>query len=243
MRVLVWAAAAALAAGSAIQAQEAAKPEITVEQIMNKAIEASGGREALEKLTSYVATGTIELSAMGITATNETYAKAPNKRLSVTTIDGFGEIIQGYDGKVAWSKEPQAGLKEMTGEMAEQTKRESVFNQALEWKTMYPQSEVTGKDKAAGHDCWMIKFTPATGRAVMHCYDTESYLLIRAVNPGPNGSEIPVELSDYKDMGTGVKSPMTIKVTVPNIGDMTIRYKEVKPNVAIDDAKFSKPAE
>jgi hypothetical protein len=242
MRALVF-AAIALTAGSAIRAQEAAKPEMSVEQIMSKAIEASGGRAALEKLTSYVATGTIELSAMGITASNETYAKAPNKRLSVTTIDGFGEVIQGYDGKVAWSKEPQGGLKEMTGEMAEQAKRESVFNPALEWKTLYTQSEVTGKEKAGGHDCWMVKFTPAAGRAVMHCYDTESFLLTKAVNPGPNGSEIPVELSDYKDMGIGVKSPMTIKVTAPNIGEMTIRYKEVKPNVEIDDAKFSKPAE
>jgi outer membrane lipoprotein-sorting protein len=226
------------------QAQEAPKPEITVEQIMNKAIEAAGGRAAMEKMTSYIATGPVEISALGITANNETYAKAPDKRLSVTTIEGLGEIVQGCDGKVAWSKEPHGGLKEITGDMAEQTRREAVFSQALEWKTLYPQSEVTGKDKSAGgRECWMVKLTPAKGRPVMHCYDTESFLLTKAVNPGPNGSDIPVEFSDYKDTGVGVKAPMTIKVAMPNLGEMTIRYREVKPNAEIDDARFKKPAE
>lgn len=232
-----------LLTGGMAFAQQAAKPEITVEQIINKAIDAAGGRAAMEKLTSYVSTGTIEMSAMGMTANNETYAKAPNKRLSVTSVEGFGEILQGYDGKVTWSKDPQGGVKEITGEMGEQSKRESTFNGLLHWKELYPTSEVVGKDKAAGHDCWLIKLKPVSGNAVQQCYDTESFLMTKAVNPGPNGSEIPVELSDYKDPGTGVKMPMTVKVNMPNIGEMVIRYKDIKGNAAIDDAKFSKPAE
>jgi len=36
---------------------------------------------------------------------------------------------------------------------------------------------------------------------------------------------------------------MTIRITTAATGELIIRYKEVKPNVEIDDAKFSMPTE
>ena len=223
--------------------QEAAKPAISVDEIMEKAISASGGKAALEKMTSYVAKGTLEMSAMGVTAANETYAKAPDKRLAITIVDGYGDVLQGVDGKTAWSKDPQGGLKDITGEQLAQVRREADFYGTTRWKELYPKTEVTGKEKAAGRDCWMVKLTPAEGKPVMHCYDAETFLVTRAINPGPGGVDIPVELSDYKDIGNGVLSPHTIKVTMPEMGEMIIRYKEIIPNVEIDDAKFAKPKE
>lgn len=223
--------------------QETAKPAMTADQVMDKSIEAAGGKAALEKMTSYVAKGTLEMSAMGVTAANETWAKAPDKRLSVTSVDGYGEVLQGVDGKSAWSKDPQAGLKDITGEQLGQVQREAAFYGTTRWKELYPKAELTGKEKAGGRDCWMVKLTPAEGKPVMHCYDAETFLVSRAVNPGPGGVEIPVELSDYKDIGNGVKTPHTIKVTMPEMGEMVIRYKEVTPNIEIDDAKFAKPKE
>ena len=223
--------------------QEAAKPALTVDQIMEKSIEAAGGKAALEKMTSTLATGTLEITAMGVTAANESYAKAPNKRLSVTTVDGYGEVLDGFDGQTAWRKDPQTGLTVLDGEPAAQARRDAAFYGSLHWKELYPKSEVTGKDKAAGRDCWMVKLVPADGRPVMRCYDAETFEVTKGVNPGPNGADIPVELSEYKDIGNGVKMPHTIKVTMPEMGDMVIRYQEIKPNVEIDDAKFVKPKE
>jgi len=180
---------------------------------------------------------------MGITAANVTYSKAPDKRLSVTTVEGYGEVLEGYDGKTAWKQDPQSGLTVLEGESLGLTQRDAAFHGALRWKELYPKSEVAGKEKSQGRDCWMVRLVPATGRPVMRCFDAETFQMTRAVNPGPDGSDIPVELSDYKDIGNGVKMPHTIKLTVPQLGDMVIRYAEVKTNVEIDDAKFAKPKE
>jgi hypothetical protein len=239
---------AVLIAGSLLFAasafgQETPKPALTVEQIMEKSIEATGGKAALEKMTSSVSKGTIELTAMGVTAANETYAKAPDKRLSVTTVDGYGEVLEGLDGKAGWRKDPQGGLRDITGQDLGQAQRDAAFYGNLRWKSLYPKSEVTGKEKAAGRDCWMVKLVPAEGRPVMRCFDAETFLVTRAVNPGPDGADIPVELSDYQDIGNGVKTPHTLKVDMPGVGEMVIRYQEVKVNVEIDDAKFAKPKE
>ena len=241
MRSILIAGSLLLAAS--VFGQEAAKPALTLDQIMEKSIEASGGKAAFEKMTSTVATGTIEITAMGITAANKTCAKAPDKHLSVTTLDGYGEVREGFDGKIAWKQDPQSGLSVIDGEALGQAQRDGAFYGALRWKELYPKSEVAGKDKAQGRDCWMVKLVPASGRPVMRCFDAETFLMTKAVNPGPDGADIPVELSDYKDIGNGVKMAHTVKLTVPQLGDMVIRFAEVKTNVEIDDAKFAKPKE
>jgi outer membrane lipoprotein-sorting protein len=231
-----------LALAIPVLAQESGK-SLTAEQILEKYANAVGGKAAIEKMTSYTSSGTIELSTMGITAATETYAKAPGKRLSVTTIDGYGEIRQGYDGTKAWSKDPQGGLKEITGDEAIQLRIDSTFDAPLRWKSLYSNVELVGKDKASGKDCYMLKLTPEGGKPVQRCYDAETFLVSRGVNHGAGGEEVPVELSDYKDVGTGLKMPMTIRVTTAATGELIIRYKEVKPNVEIEDAKFSMPTE
>jgi hypothetical protein len=210
-------------------AQDAPKPSITPDEIMEKSIQATGGREALKKLTSLAGTGTIDIASMGGKATTEMYAKAPDKRLTVTKVEGYGEIKEGYDGKIAWSAA---------------AKREAQFNGELRWKELYPKAEVTGKDQVAGRDCWVLKLTPADGTPVVRYYDAETFLMAKVVVTAatPQGpAEIPVELSDWRDIGNGVKGPYTIKVTLPGIGELITKYAEMKYNVEIDDAKFSKP--
>ena len=51
--------------------QETAKPAPTAEEILEKAIQADGGREAVSKMTSMVAKGTMEIVAMGASAIDE----------------------------------------------------------------------------------------------------------------------------------------------------------------------------
>jgi hypothetical protein len=225
-------------------AQDAPKPSITPDELMEKSIQATGGREALKKLTSLVGTGTIDIVAMGGKATTEMYSKAPDKRLTVTRVEGYGEIKEGYDGKIAWSQEPQNGLVELTGDRLASARRDSQFNGELRWKELYPKAEVTGKDQVAGRDCWVLKLTPADGTPVVRYYDAETFLMAKVVVTAdtPQGpAEIPVEFSDWRDIGIGVKGPYTMKITMPGIGELITKYTEMKYNVEIDDAKFAKP--
>src|SRR5262245_3367214 len=78
----------------------ATSAEATVDQILDKYVQAVGGIQAVEKITSRVAKGTFEVSAMGLKGEIEVYAKAPNKTLRVQHLSGVGEILDGYDGKI-----------------------------------------------------------------------------------------------------------------------------------------------
>jgi len=216
----------------------------TAEEILEKSIKATGGREAHLKMTSMAAKGTLEIVAMGASASTEMYAKAPDKRASVTIVDGYGEIRSGYDGKIGWSSEPQNGLVELSGEMLAQAKRDAQFHGDLNWKENNSKVEVTGKEKVGDKDAYVVKMTPKEGKPTTRYYDAASGLLLKAVTTvvSPQGeAEVPIEMSDYKDLGNGVKVPHTLKITMPGIGDLITRFSEYKFNVDLDDAKFAKP--
>ncbi len=230
----------ACACGAAL-AQEAAKP-LTAEQVIEKSIAASGGREAIAKISSTVGKGAVDVTFAGATASLEFYAKAPNKRLIVTELAGFGTFKNGFDGTVSWADDPQGGLREITGAQLEQTRRESVFNAALKWKEMYPKVELKGKEKVGEREAYVLVLTPGAGKPVTQYYDAETFMLARQVSTQVTEQgemEIIADFSDFREVD-GIKTPFQIKQILP-MGDVVIKFTEMKNNVAIEDAKFSKP--
>jgi len=217
---------------------------MTADEIIEKSIEFSGGRAAVDRVTSTVSKGiaTIEFAG-GVTAGVETYAKAPDKFLMIMTLGEMGQVRQGYDGKVAWSEDPQFGLRELEGEQAAQIKRQAVFHSALRWKEMFPKAEVRGKEKIGDREVWAVVLTPTEGKPVTQFFDASDFSLVRQVMKQPSDQgeiEITVDLSDYREVD-GVKAPFLMKQTLP-MGEISIALTEMKHNVEIDDAKFAKPA-
>src|SRR5215208_2779319 len=70
----------------------------TADQILDKYVQALGGKAAIEKVNSRVSKGNFEIPAMGAGGPIEMYAKAPNKNLVIINIPGFGTIQQGFNG-------------------------------------------------------------------------------------------------------------------------------------------------
>ncbi len=113
MRAILFPAVLVLAA--AAPAEQPTKPAITAEQVIEKSIAATGGREAMHKLTSSYAKGIMDFPAAEAHGIIERYSKAPNKQLTVTYLEGVGESRQGFDGRVAWSQDATGQVTELTG--------------------------------------------------------------------------------------------------------------------------------
>ena len=216
----------------------------SIDQILDKYVQALGGKAAIEKVTSTVLTGTFELPAMGMSGPLEIYAKAPNRNATIINIAGFGVVQFGFNGTIAWSQDPQTGLREMAGAELADTKRDAEFYKEIKLKQLYPKMTLTGKEKVGEHDVYVIEATPADGKPEKMYFDTQTGLLLRVDNDreSPQGSaHVETYFEDYKDTGGGVKGPFTIKIVRPDIS-FTLKTTEVKQNVPIDDAKFNKPA-
>lgn len=215
----------------------------TVDQIIEKHVQALGGKAAIEKITSRTVKGTIDIPAMGISGTTQSYAKAPNKFGVTSSISGIGDFLQGFDGTTAWEQNPMAGFRVLSGAELALIKRDAEFHGDLKFKQLYPKAVVKGKQKLGDRDVYLIEATPAEGGPEQLYYDVQTGLLARRdfVLDSPQG-QIPTEtyMEDYKDVD-GVKVPFTIRQNNSAVS-FTIKVTEVKHNVPVDDAKFNKPS-
>lgn len=214
-----------------------------VDELIEKHIAAVGGREALSKVSSLVMTGSFELPAMGASGTITVYQKAPNKRLTVINIDGFGEIFQGFDGERGFSISPMGSI-DMTGQMLEDARRDATMHAELRLKELYPKIEVKGKGKAGDREAWIVVMTPEKGNPVTAYFDAETFLMlktsgVRVTDQGE--AEIESEFGEFREVpGTGMKAPHLIRQKLP-VGEIILRITDIKANVDIPDSKFAKP--
>lgn len=221
----------------------AAQGTPTVDQILDKYVQALGGKAAMEKITSSAAKGTFEIAAFGATGSAEIWGKAPNKTAIRLDIPGFGIVQEGFNGTVAWAQEPQSGLREKTGAELASTKLEADFYRPIRLKQLYPKITVTGTEKVAEKDAFVLEATPAEGSPEKWYFDAASGLLVRidAERESPQGkTAVQNYLEDYRDVG-GVKEPFLNRIVSPSF-TIVIKLDELKHNVEIDDAKFNKPA-
>jgi hypothetical protein len=216
----------------------------TVDSILDKYVEASGGKAAMEKIKSRIVKGEIDL--LGATSDWQMSAKAPNKQISELNSATLGAIVDGFDGMVAWSKN-QGGIRVKEGEELAKTKRDADFYRDVKFKTLYPDLAYKGTDKVDGEEVRVLESKPSASSKERFSFSTKSGLLIRQESEleGPQGKVMAaVRLDDFRAVD-GVKYPFNLKFKINTGGqdfEFGIKVKEVKHNVAIEDAKFAKPA-
>ena len=232
------------AAGQAPQ-QPAEKPAAalpTVDQILDRYVEALGGKAAMEKLNTRVSKGSFE-AAQGGSGSVEIYAKAPNKNALIVDVEGMGQFRQGFDGTVGWTDNAQAGLREMEGQELSVTRRSAVFHGPLKLRELYPQMTLKGMQKVGERDAYLIEADPGDGSLRRMYFDARTGLLLRneIERDTPQGrATFQTDLEDYKEVD-GVKIPFTVRQANPNL-TLVVKLSEVRHNVPVDDAKFAKPA-
>jgi hypothetical protein len=251
-------AAVASAAQDKPKTDAAAKPETApaakadakaealpaVDDILAKYVNAIGGKEAIEKITSRVIKGSFNLEAFGVTdAPMEIFTKAPNKNASKIDVPGFGVVTRVFNGSTGWSSDPMSGLRELSGAELATFKRESDFHLELNLKKYYTKLEVKGKEKVGSYETYLVEATPAEGTPTKYYFDVATGLLVRqdGEEENPQGKAM-VEnyLEDYKVVD-GVKMAHTLKRVNPQMS-FVIKLTEIKNNVEIDEAKFAKPS-
>ncbi len=216
----------------------------TVDDILDKYVKAIGGREAIEKVKSRSVKGSFDMETFGVTgAPIEMFAKAPNKTAMKIDVPNFGVVNRVFDGAAGWEANPMTGLRELSGVELAQTKRGADFYQELNFKKHYPKMELKGKEKVGSSEAYLIEATPAEGSSEKLYFDVATALLIRhdAETESPQGKlQVETYLDDYKAVD-GVKIPHTMKQVTPMMS-FVMKFTEVKNNVEIDEAKFSKPS-
>jgi photosynthetic reaction center cytochrome c subunit len=223
----------------AVPGASAATPPPTVDQIIEKYVQAIGGAAAIEKITSRAAKG--NLSARGFELPLEVYQKAPNKQVMITHTPG-GDAAQGFDGETAWVVNPDGRGEQPTAQQIARAKRNADIHRALHFKDIYARMRLARMEKVGDRDTYVVFAFPRGDSFEQLQFDAQTGLLLRAVTFEDTALGLlptQIDYEDYREVD-GVKLPFRVKSSTPD-RTITIQFDEVKLNVPVDDSKFAKP--
>jgi len=217
---------------------------LSADKIFGRYIEALGGNNRVSGLTSFVATGTYAgFNTSDAKVPIEIYAKAPDQRMQlVRTFEG--DAIKTYDGRSAWAAEGwrQIPLMTFTGGNLTGARFEAIMSFPAGIQKAYAQWQAMPV-AIDGRNVQVLQGTNTGELPVNLYFDEESGLLVRTLRWSRTVvGTIPTQTdySDYRDVG-GIKMPFHMLVTWTN-GQNMIDLTEVRPNVAIEAARFATPA-
>ena len=131
----------------------------TLEQILDKYVQALGGRAALVKANSRASKGVFTSNHLKTKGPIELYAKAPNKWLMVLLAQGYGNYRRGFNGTVAWEKYPG---RDSASNLSSFSKRDAEFYLPLKFRETYPNATLKGSERLNEHETFVIE-APAAG--------------------------------------------------------------------------------
>ncbi|HTC37203.1 MAG TPA: photosynthetic reaction center cytochrome c subunit family protein [Bryobacteraceae bacterium] len=219
----------------------------SADQILDRYIQALGGSERLAGVTSFAGKGTYEgYDTYHEKVPLEIYAQAPGQR-SIIAHTQNGDSTTTFDGRTGWTAavdKPVHLLPLLPGSELDGAKLDANLcfpagiKQALgQWRNGFPVTAIEDREVQ------LVQGTAAGGSRVKLYFDSRTGLLARQMrytNTIVGTIPIQIDYSDYREIG-GIKMPFHWVVTWTG-GQSTMQLNEVQANVAIDAAKFSKPA-
>lgn len=217
-----------------------------VDQIFAKYLQALGGAQRLAGVTSFVATGTYAgWDTSHVEVPVELFAKGPNQ-LTTIVHRKEGNNTWVFDGRNAWFAGVDAAVDNFTlsytgGNLAGARVEALVALAPATIQKAYSRWQVSEA---------LVDDKPVTvlqgtnqGESPVNLYFDDSGLLVRlvrwsetAVGPVPTQ----YDYSDYREAG-GVRRPFRVVKAWTN-NRVVFALKDVRPNVAIDASRFSRPA-
>lgn len=214
-------------------------------EILEKHVEAIGGKEAWLEVKGMRMTGTFEMPDFNMRGPIEISLAAPNMQSVRVEVPGLGTVYEGTDGKVAWET-PMPGqpavMKE--GEELEKEIKEADFYIDLMPKKKYPEAEVVGLVTVDDAKAYKLKLKSHSGQASTAYFDKDSGFMIKQDMESEGGdmttSNISTEFSDYEDVGEGLMAPRTMTVTTPMFTQI-MRFTTIEIDPDYEKGTFDPP--
>lgn len=146
-----------------------------------------GGRAALEGLSSIRLLGRFTIAAAGIDAPLEILKRAPNRFVFRTVLGEQGEIVQGFDGTVAWSMRPGEGARLLQGGERAQVVQQADFFGDLHDLSRFTAAETMGAVDFEGRATWQVRLIRPSGDTLYEYFDRETGLSAGGAMDIPTG--------------------------------------------------------
>lgn len=203
----------------------------TLAQILERYVEAIGGREAAERLTTRVCKGRFiddrPYAGPKQIIPFETYSKVPDKSLFILKHPKNKEQ-EGFDGKIRWRLDTNGLIRRENQERSQMDYFLDPQNTLRIWE-YFPGMELMGRVKLRGHSVYVVENSRKSPHYTLY-FDTESGLLIQIGY---------YELHEYRAVD-GIKFPFRLEYSRKG-GSNTYVFDDVRHNMPVEDKRFALP--
>ena len=225
---------------TALAQQTASLPAVS--QVVDRYIQALGGRQALQAIASRAAMGSLHSPTSGAWGRYMELYQQPNRLLRAFQVPRYGVVQVCFDGSAAWMETPEYGVESLTGKRLSEARRDAEFEDALKLTQIYSALVVKGRTKIEEREAFEVQAKCSDGETETLYFDVESGLLLCRESPetARDGTSRPVRMyyEDYREAG-GIKVAGTLRYVREDL--IRIMTRNVANNAPVDGSRFKKP--
>jgi len=215
-------------------------PALTADEVVNKHLDAIGGKEAIGKVKSISIESTMQVMGSDNPSTTITLDGVGTKQVS--EFNG-AKMITCYTDKGGWTVNPMAGANDPTPMQDGQynTGKSGIYvgGALYDYAAKGSTIELVSKDDKN----YTIKLTTKEKAEYTYAIDAKTYLLNSLATKGEMQGQpvtITTSYSDYRKTETGYVVPYGINLDLGQF-QLSITVKKVELNKTIDPAIFAMP--
>lgn len=211
------------------------------EGILERAVVAMGGKDAIDRVQSFYYRGTLEMKGQNIKGDLEIWWKGGDFFM-VQVVPGFGEMRAGKQGDEIWAQDPINGLRRLSGVEAEQHAWASSLLLAAEWHRYFQTAKTIAAREVDGRKLYDVELGAASGLRVVMSFDAESGLQVGQSfeQITPMGTQpFEVRFEDYREV-EGIKLAYR-QIIDAKVQQVVQVITEVRLNADVDAAQFAYP--
>lgn len=217
------------------------RPAISV---IERYIEATGGREAHQQLTSRITHSRFSGMFLLLPLSGEftTYQKHPTRLRAEGSAKILGRditFVAATDGQVAWQETSWGGLKVLEGVRRENFIRQADMHLLLRPERHYSRMDWQGPVEFEGVACEQLELHDLDGSVEVRYYDVQTGLLAGFKARGGGGGQFEVQVREYRSVGR-ILEPIEFEFRFLG-GRLRWVNELVEHDVEIDDAIFAPP--
>jgi len=214
----------------------------TVDEIINKHIDAIGGKDKISGMKSIVIEADLDIAGnQGTSTTSVLYGKG-----SLLEIDlGGQKIATCITDQGGWAMNPLAGQTSAEPLPADQANlgkvQLAVGGPLFDYAARGNKVELAGQEDAGGVKAWKLKVTTKEGANLTYYIDPATWYIVKAVTQLGQGGEQVTTYSDYKKTDYGYVAAYSSARELPGGITVNITVRKIDVNKEVDPKIFNKP--
>ena len=209
----------------------------TVDEVVNKHIDAIGGKDNWKKVTSTKMEGSLSVQGTDVSVTiTKLHNKGMRQDIAVMGMTGYiivtptaGTTFMPFQGQTEPVKMSEEDLKQAQDQVDAQ-------GALIDYKEKGHTVELAGKETVDGVECYKLNVVLKGGKKETLFIDAKTYYQVRLVASAKvNGQDVEqtISFSNFQKLPEGVVFPMTI---TQQFGEVTVTKMEI--NKVVDESIF-----